>query len=217
MEYVKVCGIKNYNDAKLCIEQGADAIGFIYNVPSSPRNLEKNQLLSLLNEINNQSSTVLVTKTNNLEEIQEYDKEFNPTFIQIHSNLDIKELNNLSKDLKKKMIVALSVEKTNKKSIISLINDNHSLFFAYLIDSSEGHGNQFNFKIIEDILKNTNTKRIILAGGININNVEKIIKKIKPYGIDLSSSLESENGVKDSNKIKNFLQKINLIKKSIKK
>ena len=217
MEYVKICGIQNYNDAKLCIDHGADAIGFIYNVPSSPRNLEKNQLLSLLNELNNQISTVLVIKTNNLKEIQEYNKQFNPNYIQVHSTTDIEQFHNLSKDLKNKMIIALKVNDDNKKSMISLINKNQSRFFAFLIDNSEGHGNQINIKIIEDISKSLKYTRIILAGGINIYNIKNIMNILKPYGIDLSSSLESEKGVKDPNKIKEFLHKLNLIKKSIKK
>ena len=51
MEYVKVCGLKKMEDIKLCIEEGANAIGFIYNVPESPRNLEKSVLLDLLKKV----------------------------------------------------------------------------------------------------------------------------------------------------------------------
>ncbi len=214
MDYVKICGIKNYSDAKLCIDCGADAIGFIYNVPQSPRNLEKDQLLSLLKMINKQIITVLVIKTNNLEEIKKYNQQFNSNFIQVHSNLEINKLDNLPTELKKKIIIGLRVDYSNKNSIISKINNDHSHFFAYLLDNSEGHGNQCNFSIIKEVIENTNNKRIILAGGINIDNIEKIIMEINPYGIDLSSSLESKKGVKDQNKIIDFLQKINLIKNS---
>ena len=99
--------------------------------------------------------------------------------------------------------------------VFSKINHNHSHFFAYLLDNSEGHGNQCNFSIIKEVIEKTDNKRIILAGGINIDNIEKIRMDMNPYGIDLSSSLESEKGVKDHNKMKDFLQKINLIKNSI--
>ncbi|MBY8982028.1 MAG: phosphoribosylanthranilate isomerase [Candidatus Lokiarchaeota archaeon] len=217
MEYIKVCGIKNYEIAKLCIEQGTNAIGFVYKVPSSPRNLKKDQVKTLLNQINNQISSVLVIKSNELEEIQGITSEFNTTFFQIHSNLDINEFNKLQNNIKKKIIIALKVNNSNKNSIITLINENRDLFFAFLLDNSEGHGNVLDINLIKEIIKNVKDSKIILAGGINIKNIDKILTELKPYGIDLSSSLESEKGVKDPNKIKNFLEKIKIIKNSIKK
>ncbi|MHA2128418.1 MAG: hypothetical protein ACW99L_00465 [Promethearchaeota archaeon] len=48
MEYVKICGLKRYEHVLLCIEYGADAVGFIYNVPESPRNLQTMELKTLL-------------------------------------------------------------------------------------------------------------------------------------------------------------------------
>jgi len=216
MEYIKICGIKNFDDAKLCIENGADAIGFVYNVPSSPRNLEINEINSLINQINNKISTVLVTKSNNLEEIQRLIKEYNITYFQIHSNLDINEFNQLPTEIKQKLIITLKVNNENKDSITSIINKFNDQFHAFLLDNSEGHGNELDINLVKKIITNLKDTRIILAGGINIKNIENIIKILNLYGIDLSSSLESEKGVKDPNKIINFLEKINGIKNNIK-
>ena len=51
MDYIKVCGLKEIDHINLCIEGGATAVGFIYNVPSSPRNLQKDELITLLQQV----------------------------------------------------------------------------------------------------------------------------------------------------------------------
>ncbi|TFG00024.1 MAG: hypothetical protein EU540_05810, partial [Promethearchaeota archaeon] len=118
-------------------------------------------------------------------------------------------------DLKKKIILALQVNPSNKDDVINKINKYYDQFFGFLIDNSEGHGTEFNFNIVADIIDNTKGASIIVAGGININNIEIIIKNLNPYGIDVSSSLESEKGVKDPLKIEIFLKKVNEIKKTL--
>jgi phosphoribosylanthranilate isomerase len=63
-------------------------------------------------------------------------------------------------------------------------------------------------------LKSSPEKRIIVAGGVSSENVEEIIDVLNPYGIDISTSLESGEGVKDPIRIKDFLDKINELKKN---
>ena len=65
---------------------------------------------------------------------------------------------------------------------------------------------------MQEILKNRGKARIILAGGIGTENITHIVKKLDPYGIDVSSSLEIEKGVKDPDKIMEFLDKVNYLK-----
>jgi len=212
MEYVKICGLKNSRDIEICIEQGADAIGFIYNVPDSPRNLEKQKLKNIVSRIKNNILTVIVSKYSDISELKNIMKEFHVDLFQIHIKFDLKELDNINSALRNKIIVALKINQSNKKQIIELINNYQEQFFAFLIDNSEGHGTNFDFDLIKEILEKTNEARIILAGGIDIDNAEKIIKDLNPYGIDVSSSLEIEKGVKDPKKIKEFLIKIKELK-----
>ncbi|MFX1371205.1 MAG: phosphoribosylanthranilate isomerase, partial [Promethearchaeota archaeon] len=121
----------------------------------------------------------------------------------------------ISKELKEKIILALKLNHSNLQEIIIKINELHDSFFAILIDNSEGHGNKLEISIIKELMENISETKIILAGGISIDNIEDIIKKLKPYGIDVSSSLESKKGVKNPIKIKKFLDKIKEIKKKI--
>jgi len=211
MEYVKICGLKQYDHVQLCINNGANAVGFIYKVPTSPRNLQTPELKYLLTEIGNKILTVVVLKPASILELKEIMNDIPSSNFQVHIDFDAQELNTLSSEYKNKIILVLKVNHTNKQLVIEQINEFKSQFFAFLIDNSEGHGNELDFELVKDVLKKTAGARVIIAGGINVENVEKILDDLNPYGIDASSSLESEKGVKNPSKIKDFLDKIKKI------
>jgi len=211
MEYVKICGLKQYDHVQLCINNGASVVGFIYKIPTSPRNLQTSELKDLLTEIGNKILTAVVLKPASILELKEIMNDIPASYFQVHIDFDVQELNTLSSEYKNKIILVLKVDHTNKQLIIEQINDFKSRFFAFLIDNSEGHGNELNIELLKDVLKKTTGARVIVAGGINVENIKKIIDDLKPYGIDVSSSLESEKGVKNPSKIKEFLDKIRRI------
>lgn len=208
MEYVKICGLKQYDHVQLCIDNGANAVGFIYKVPSSPRNLQTSELKNLLSEIGSKVLTVVVFKPETILELIEVMTDIPASYFQIHSGFDIDELILLSNEQKNKIILALKVTQANKELIIKQINEYKSQFFAILIDNSEGHGNELELEIVKEVLKKTTGARVIVAGGIKVENVKNIVDVLEPYGIDASSSLESEKGVKDPSKIKELLELI---------
>ncbi len=212
MEYVKICGLKNEVDIKLCSDYGAKAVGFIYNVPESPRNLNIAELLELLKTVPEKILTVIVFKPKNISEIENIVEEIQVNYYQIHINFGLEDLKDLSSDLRRKLIISLKVDQSNKNDIIKLVNKFHDLFFAFLLDNSEGQGKKFNFDLVKDILSKIIDTKIILAGGIQSENLKSIALWLNPFGIDACSSLESAKGVKDPNKIKKFLNEINKLK-----
>jgi len=215
MEYVKICGLKNFEDIKLCINNGANAVGFICNVPKSPRNLREAEINQLLKKIPRKIRTVLVFKPKNASEVVEIMNKIEADLYQVHCRFNIRSLDRFSSEIKRKLIIALKVDEGNKSSVIQKINLSFNQFFAFLLDGSEGQGIEFDYDLVLEILKKTYGTKVILAGGISIGNVENIIKILKPFGIDVSSSLENEKGIKDPKKIKNFLEKLIEIKQEI--
>ena len=215
MEYVKICGLKNFEDIELCINNGANAVGFICNVPKSPRNLREAEINQLLKKIPRKIRTVLVFKPKNASEVAEIMNKIEADLYQVHCRFNIRSLDRFSSEIKRKLIIALKLDEGNKSSVIQKINLSFNQFFAFLLDSSEGQGIEFDYDLVLEILKKTYGTKVILAGGISIGNVEKIIKILKPFGIDVSSSLENEKGIKDPKKIKNFLEKLIEIKQEI--
>ncbi len=215
MKHVKICGLTNKIDIENCINFGATALGFVYNVPESPRNLEKRQLIPLLEEIPGNVKIVVVVRARNSNDIQQVLEEVKVNYYQIHGIKDLKELEKFSENERKKFIVALKVNPTNKEEVIKQINAYHQHFHAFLLDSSEGNGILFGREIITEVMRRINHAKLIIAGGINEDNVEDLIKTLRPFGIDVSSSLESKKGVKDPEKIKNFLTRVNKVKQEI--
>jgi phosphoribosylanthranilate isomerase len=213
MKYVKVCGLKNYEAIRICEQYGADAVGFIYNVPQSPRNLDKITINKLVEKIHNGLLTVGVSKPQDVLELTNFYDNVHTDYYQIHSTFSKAEINDIPEQVKKKTILAFKLDILNIKEIINKINQFSEQFFGFLIDNSEGHGKNLDLSLVSKVLESTRETRIILAGGISIENIEEIMIDLDPYGIDVSSSLESKIGEKDPLKIKHFLEKINELKR----
>ncbi|MBD3341471.1 MAG: hypothetical protein GF353_20375 [Candidatus Lokiarchaeota archaeon] len=211
LEYVKICGLKRTEDIELCSENGATAVGLVYNVPNSPRNLDKISILKLLENFPNNIKSVVILKTANELEILKIVNEIPADLYQVHCSFDFRVLNAFPKKIKKKIIIGLKVSRSSLKETIRKINSNMNQFYAFLLDNSHGTGRKFDFDVSLKIKRMTSGTKLIFAGGIDCNNVKSLLKCLKPYGIDASSSLESKLGVKDPNKIKVFLNKINQI------
>lgn len=216
MEYVKICGLKNYKEIQVCKQYGADAVGFIYNVPSSPRNLGQIEIKRLAKKISNGILKVAVSKPSNISDLKNFINNINVDYYQIHSNFNERELEEIPPNLKSKIILALKLTSSNITELTKRIKRFQGKFHAFLIDNSEGHGNELDVNLLKNVFNNIENAKIILAGGINIDNVERIILDLAPYGIDVSSALESKKGVKNLSKIKHFLIKITQIEKNLK-
>ena len=215
MEYVKICGLRDPLHVRLCLEYGANAVGFIYNVPNSPRNLQKNELMELIREFPKGILRVITFRAENLTDCIKIMNEIPANYYQIHCNFSLREFDRLPANLRKKIIVGLKINQTNKESIIQEIIFSFDQFFAFLLDNSEGQGAELDFELILEVLRRTYGSKIIIAGGINIDNIEHLMRSLKPFGIDASSSLESERGVKDPVKIVKFLDKVKEIEQKI--
>ncbi|MEE9431446.1 MAG: phosphoribosylanthranilate isomerase [Melioribacteraceae bacterium] len=201
---VKICGITNIEDAMLCSNLGADAIGFIfykkskrYIAPEKAKEIIKQLPIFLL------KAGVFVNEQP--EKINKIGKELKLNIVQLHGeeppeDVDIVDL---------PVIKAFRVDETFDYRI--LLNYKNCSFLLDSFDEKEygGTGKKFDWKNIPKELK----QKIILAGGISIKNLEYIYKEITPYAIDASSSIESLPGKKDTTKLKDFLSELNRLRK----
>ena len=85
------------------------------------------------------------------------------------------------------------------------------LFDAFVEGMYGGTGKVFDFGLIE---KEELNSKVILAGGLNCNNVSLAIERVKPYAVDVSSGVETE-GVKDFDKMKEFVKRVREYGKNI--
>lgn len=195
---VKICGLMDKTSAKKAVLHGADAIGFVFAESKRKISVEKAMEISLELPQNIFKVGVFVNETR--EEIERISNIVGLTHIQLHGD----ETAEFSKSLPLPVIKAWSVEEGKSQ--------NEMLRFPcefILLDGPKGKyrgGNGSSFIWSSMDLQDFTEKKIILAGGLTVENVTEGIDIIKPYMVDVSSGVET-NGKKDINKIKTFIEK----------
>ena len=204
---VKICGIKNTETLLCCERNNVNFFGMIF-YEKSPRNLsiEKAKELQEISK-NLKINGVGVFVDENINKLNQYIKELQLNFVQLHGNENNDYIKNI-KNLKIKIIKKISINNKNDLSKIQNYNDADFFLFDYSPKKNElpgGNAKSFNWDIIKNLRIN---KPWFLSGGINLNNIELIKTKILPFGIDLSSGVEKELGIKDNHIINNFMGKL---------
>ena len=196
---VKVCGNTDPEIIKLCIELGASLIGFIINYPKSPRSISIDKLKKLTSKIPRNIKKVAVMVNPTIDDVKEVSNYCN--IIQLHGDEDNKFIETIKKFINVEVIKVIKIfEKDDLETIQKYPSANEILLDTPAMGQS---GEAFNFDLLKDIEHN----KFFLAGKIDINNVERALKFSDK--IDVNSGLESEKGIKDPQKIKEFFLTLN--------
>ena len=198
---IKICGIKDFNTLNQLIElEAIDFIGFIF-FRKSPRNVS-NGFLNKVNGINLQNKRAVCVYVDATKEfIQQTSSNFENPILQFHGN----ESNDFCKSFNKDFWKVIRVKDSNSINIAFDYPDASAILFEnYKKGLYGGTGSVFDWNLLKDI--NKNDKKIIISGGINIENVDNAIS-INPWCIDINSGVEISPGVKDLALIKQVLQK----------
>ena len=198
---IKICGIKDLNILNQLIElEAIDFIGFIF-FEKSPRNVS-NDFLNKLNGVNLQNKrAVCVYVDASKEFIQQTSSNFENPILQFHGN----ESNDFCKSFNKDFWKVIRVKDSNSINIVSDYPDASAILFEnYTKGLYGGTGSVIDWSLLKNI--NKNDKKIIISGGINIENVDNAIS-VNPWCIDINSGVETSPGVKDLDLIKQVLQK----------
>jgi phosphoribosylanthranilate isomerase len=195
---VKVCGQTDPEIIKLCIEQGARLIGFIINYPKSPRSISIEKLKSLTKNIPNNVKKVAVMVNPSIEQVKEISNYCN--VIQLHGDETEEFIQQIKKETDLEVIKVIKVN--NKEDLETTKQFISADIFLYDTPSMGQASEAFDF----DLLKNLKNKNFFLAGKISKDNVKSALSYT--YNIDVNSSLETERGIKDPQKIKEFFNQI---------
>ncbi len=203
----KICGIKNEDTLICCEDNSVDYFGMIF-YPKSPRNIsieDASNLQKKSENLNINGVGVFVNK--NINEIEDIIKKLRLKYVQLHGSEDEEYIKTL-KRIGVKVIKSISISNINDLRNISNYNSSDYFLFDYKPMKNElpgGNAKSFDW----NILKNLNTdKPWFLSGGISIKNIQEILNDINPFGVDLSSGVEKELGIKDNHIINNFIDKL---------
>lgn len=200
---VKICGITNIEDAIIARDNGADIIGFIF--AKSPRQIEIEKAKEICEILGNSILKVGVVVDKNIEEASQLVKQGFLDAIQFHNDMT----NDQCMSYNVCWYKAIRVK--NKDDFLKEFYSPILLFDTFSKESYGGTGKLID-KDLLDFAKERGIS-LYLAGGINEDNVEEIVKKWNPLFIDLSSGVEEYPGKKNKEKIYNFFKKIKKIKK----
>lgn len=208
---VKICGMKSVDDIGIAVKCGADAVGFITEVPvDTPRNLNMESSVELINATPPFVTTVMVIMPESIAHARKLVSNARPDMVQIHSTVD-RELLTALQSMHVRIIQKFSIsDETKVQETIKIINElaERNLIDAVILDtacgSGGGSGLTHDWKISSEVAKNVPVP-LIVAGGLNPQNVGECVDIVSPYGVDVSSGVEVK-GKKDLNCVCDFIK-----------
>lgn len=212
MVKVKICGIKRLEDAHLSIKYGADALGFLVGqVHKSSDFLQKEVAKSIISQLPPYCSPVLVTHSINWKEILKLVRYLNVTTVQLPGAITPEDIEQIKKTLPwLKVIKSIHVKNENSinegRKYLSYVDAVLPDTFNLKNDQIGGTGLTHDWNISRKMVTEYN-KPLILAGGLNPNNIVEAIKFVKPYAIDANSGIKATDGFKDPEKLRLFIER----------
>jgi phosphoribosylanthranilate isomerase len=209
--------MKSTDDIKKASICGADAVGFIVDVPvDTPRKINIQKAAELIHSVPLFMDSVLVIMPDSGVQAVSMVEKVRPDIVQIHGNINADDLEYMKNRLDIPIIKTCSVPVRNSESLGVIcefqktINNlkNQELLDAILLDSktdtkSGGSGTVHNWEISKTIMNNVDIP-VILAGGLNPDNVREAVQTVSPYAVDVASGVETNN-TKDVDKIHRFV------------
>ena len=205
---VKICGITTITDANFSISFGADYLGFIL-YPKSKRYVSYDNCKEIIDAIKDKIKTVAVTVDPSDDDILEINK-LDVDYIQLHGSETVERITEIKTKCTSPIIKAFGINTIDDLEQTTNYRDLSEFFlFDYKPSSTEmpgGNAKQFDWSIID---KSQVNKQFFLSGGLTLDNIENAVNTGITNFFDVSSGVESNPGVKDTEKLKKF---INLIK-----
>jgi phosphoribosylanthranilate isomerase len=199
MTRIKICGITNLEDALMAAELGANTIGFVF--AESPRQIRPEiaqQIISSLPPSINKAGVFVDEKAETVEYIIKFCR---LTEIQLHGNESKEYLDSISIP----SIKAFRVKNENILDQIESFNIKRFLLDSFHDSKAGGTGKSFEWGIAR---KASKLGKVILSGGLTPVNIVSALEAVKPYGVDVSSGVESHPGKKDHDKMQQFIKEV---------
>ena len=200
MVKVKICGITNLDDAMAAADFGADALGFVF-FKNSPRYISPVNAEKIIKKLPPFISAVGVFVNEDKKNIEKIVSRTGINITQLHGDEPPKACN-----LSKPSIKAIRVKSLDSLEVISKYKDKVSAFLldTYTPELFGGTGQIFNWDIAVEARQ---FGKVILAGGLTPENIEKAVRYVHPYAVDVSSGVEAEKGRKDHKKMRLFIER----------
>jgi phosphoribosylanthranilate isomerase len=214
--FVKICANTNLEDARLAAELGVDAVGFVF--APSKRRVTAKQVAEITRELPNGVEKVGVFTSTDAEAILQAAKVAGLTVVQLHSAFDPELVNAIETGsggtlrVLQVVDVPVGVDMEDLRSLLTVVL-RHPFVVAALLDASHGGvsggtGKRFDWERSAEVVRQVQEAiggRVIVAGGLNAENVAEAIAAFEPWGVDVASGVEASPGKKDLERLRAFV------------
>lgn len=203
MTFIKICGLKDLQTARLCVELGVQATGFVF-YEKSARNLSLGQARAITGTLPENMLRVAVMVNPDAEEAAAMAEKAGCNAIQLHGNESPETAQTL---VKKgfKVIKAFYMEGQPLIESAEKFPGVLPLVEAASAKMPGGNALAWDWSSAKNFSKKI---PLILAGGLNPENIARALEAARPWGVDVSSGVESVPGIKDHEKIRHFVEKV---------
>ena len=209
--YVKICGIKRHEDALTAAELGADAVGLLVGQRhNSPDFISAAVARDISRALPPSVEPVLVTHIEDIDELERLLRQSGITTVQLHSEIASSSVERLRGRLPHlkifKSVHVISADSVAypeafRKLADGLVLDSINVATGQL----GGTGKTHDWSVSRQIVMRYPEIPIILAGGLNSENVRSAIEYVHPFGVDVNSGTKGSDGFKDARKMREFI------------
>lgn len=211
---VKICCISSVEEAQLAVRYGASALGLVSAMPSGPGPISEELIAEIVPHIPKGILSFLLTSKQDADSIIAQQKKTKVNTLQLVDSVSVEVYKELRKELPGISIVQVvhvigdsSVEEAASVApfvdMILLDSGNPKLAVKELGGTGRRHDWSVSRKIVESV-----NVPVFLAGGLKAENVREAIESVRPYGLDLCSSVRTD-GRLDEKKLKTFFESVN--------
>jgi phosphoribosylanthranilate isomerase len=196
--FVKICGITREDDARLCVEAGASAIGLNF-VPSSKRRVDEAAARRIVDAVAGRVEVVAVIADLPSDEVQRLRASTGIEWMQLHGDEAPAALDALLP----RAFKAVRIGDARDVRAAEAFAGERLLVDAKVPGEAGGTGVAFDWSLVTALAAR---RRLILAGGLAPGNVARAVRAVRPWGVDVASGVESAPGIKDADEVRAFVR-----------
>lgn len=210
MVSVKICANKSVEEAKMCLDAHADIIGVLVGQKHvSSDFIDKYKAKEIVNFVSHRCEVSLVTHLTDASQIIDLTKFIGNDIIQLHSDIaedEVEKIVNSCPNVKLVRLIHVSSDGKICTDISSIKYADYYLLDSFNLTTNQvgGTGLVHDWNKSREIIQSLD-KPVFLAGGLTPENVSIAILTAHPYGVDVNSGCKNSSGVKDADKVKQFV------------
>jgi phosphoribosylanthranilate isomerase len=205
---IKICGLTRVGDLQAAVDAGTDAVGFVF-YEKSPRYIAPESAARLIAELPPFVTAVGLFVNASMQEVEKVVAQAPISLLQFHGDETVEQCVSSARAVNRPFMRAVRISSEMTGADLLKYEQQYraasKLFSGLLLDAFvEGYGGGgkvFDWSLIPKEL----APRVVLSGGLSVQNATEAVLQVRPYAVDISSGVEQSKGIKDPAKIRDFI------------